>query len=214
MGSNFLTLVTVCIVMKIMNREHVDATTRQLIARAIPLKDRKLNTAPLKTVLTRSRIQCLKECIQTSGCEALNFGKKDKCELLGTFLCAKTASLIPSTDFTYYDVEFEDTLSSIGIYDSKPSCKTEGKCSPKCDCEWTTDFDVMPGFYVVGFTMETVVGVTPAECQQRCVDATAFQCKSADYSFSTCYLSHVNNIDVPEAFSMQNGYTYLHRKCQ
>ncbi|XP_046549500.1 uncharacterized protein LOC124259405 [Haliotis rubra] len=214
MGSNFLTLVSICVILK-MNGDYAEAMTRQLVARAIPLKDIKLNSAPLKTLITRSRIACLKECIRTAGCQALNFGKTDKCELLGTYLCARTASLIPSTDFAYYDVEFEDTLSSIGIHDSKTSCKTGGKCSPKCECEWTADFDVYPGKYVVGFTMETVNSVTQTECQQRCVDATTFQCKSADYSFSsTCYLSHVNRIDVPEAFSAQNGYTYLHRKCQ
>ena len=80
------------------------STINTRVARAIPFSDKSLTGTPILTYSGVSKLQCIVECGRIN-CSSFNFGA-GTCELLGTYVCEQTATLVDRTHFKHYDVEF------------------------------------------------------------------------------------------------------------
>ena len=73
------------------------------VARAIPFSDKSLTGTPILTYTGVSKLRCIVECTRIN-CSSFNFGD-GICELLETYLCEQTETLVARTNFKHYDVE-------------------------------------------------------------------------------------------------------------
>ena len=80
------------------------ATITTHVARAVPFSHKSLTGTPILTYTGVSKLRCIVECTRTN-CSSFNIGA-DTCELLQTYLCEETETLVTRTNFKHYDVEF------------------------------------------------------------------------------------------------------------
>ena len=74
------------------------------VARAVPFPDKSLTGTPVLTYTAVSKVRCIVECTRNN-CSSFNFGG-NTCELMLTYVCEDTETLIPRAGFKHYDVEF------------------------------------------------------------------------------------------------------------
>ena len=110
------------------------ATITSHVARAVPFSDKSLTGTPVLTYTAVSKLRCIVECTRTN-CSSFNFGL-DTCELMLTYVCEDTETLVTRTDFKHYDVEFGIwvQVSNMSLVLRKPAF---------CICE-TKDADQLP----------------------------------------------------------------------
>ncbi|XP_041376308.1 uncharacterized protein LOC121388857 [Gigantopelta aegis] len=199
-----------------MFRTALSQNYRTAFSHAVPVKNSKLSVTPLHIFSESSALLCTRKCLEFDWCNSFNYKRYIACELLDTYLCDGVAALTSAVGYRYYDVEFNETSENIEDYINRKRCVQSGKCSPKCGCEWTNQFIVIPGMYIAGFTDKVMSSVTMEQCQNACASEDQFQCKSIDYNngSSACYLSTVNKDDQPQEFKDSGTYIYSERICQ
>ena len=83
--------------------------------------------------------------------------------------------------FAFVSFPFLSSLFPIGI--------RRARCP---SASWA--FERVIGYQLLGFTQKQFVLASKAECMDRCLQETEFECRSVNYDNSTgdCYLSHLD----------------------